>query len=75
MTKELLNEIEEITNTNYNFNGDYSNVEKLISIIDDLLIEVRKAQEKLNELENDLNDNYRPVSVVEQVAISDKDFI
>lgn len=75
MTKELLNEIEEITNTNYNFDGDYSNVEKLISIIDDLLIEVRKAQEKLNKLENDLNDNYRPVSVAEQVAISDNDFI
>jgi hypothetical protein len=75
MTKELLNEIEEITNTNYNFNGDYSNVEKLISIIDDLLIEVKKAQEKLNELENDLNENYRPVSVAEQVGINDKDFI
>lgn len=75
MTKELLNEIEEITNTNYNFNGDYSNVEKLISIIDDLLIEVRKAQEKLNELENDLNENYRPVPVAEQVAISNNDFI
>ena len=75
MTKELLNEIEEITNTNYNFNGDYSNVEKLISIIDDLLIEVRKAQEKLNELENDITENYRPVPVAEQVAISDNNFI
>jgi hypothetical protein len=73
--KKVLEKIEEITNTNYNAEDVYLTTENLVMIIDDLLVELGKMQDKLNDLENDLNDNYRPIPVAEQVAISDKDFI
>lgn len=73
--KRVLEEIEEITNTNYNAEDVYLTTESMIMIIDDLLVELDKLQDKLSNLENDLNDNYRPIPVAEQIGISEKDFI
>lgn len=73
--KRILEEIEQITNTDYSAKDVYLTTESLIDIIDDLLAELDNMREELADLEQQLNDNYRPIPVAEQVGISEKDFI
>ena len=49
--------------------------EEIISIIEDLECELHIKEEKIEELENDIESNYERVSQSEQYDISDKDFI
>lgn len=49
--------------------------EEIIEVIEELESNLYEANEKLNELERDLRDNYKPISFAEQVGISDRDFI
>lgn len=37
--------------------------------------EVNHLEEKIEDIEQDMRDNYRPIPVAEQVGISDRDFI
>lgn len=37
--------------------------------------EVNHLEEKIEDIEQDIQDNYRPIPVAEQVDISDGDFI
>lgn len=53
----------------------YISTDNLLSIIEDLMCEVDRLQEELEDMEQDIQDNYRPIPVAEQVGISDKDFI
>ena len=73
--KEKMHKIEDITNTLYYYENGFTSVDTLLFIIEDLLDETIKLNEKIEHLENDLNDNYRPISVAEQIGVSDRDFI
>ena len=73
--KKKMHEIEEITNTIYYYEEEYTSIATLLFIIDDLLEETKSLNEKIEHLENDINDNYRPISVAEQVGVSNSDFI
>lgn len=53
----------------------YIDEECLLCMIEDLLYEVEHWKEKYEDLEQDLQDNYRPIPYSEQVGISDRDFI
>ena len=53
--KRVLDKIEEITNTDYNAEGVYLTTESLIMIIDDLLVELEKTREELNDLEENID--------------------
>lgn len=55
--------------------NEYISFDDLIGCIEDLDSEVEHLKEKYKGLEQDLEDNYRPIPVSEQVGISDKDFI
>ena len=46
-----------------------------MGIVEDLLSEINSLGEKLEDLENDVRENYRPIPVAEQYGISDEDFI
>ena len=50
-------------------------LEELISLCEDLYCEVERLQEKLDDLEEDLQENYIPKSKSEQYGINDSDFI
>lgn len=50
-------------------------LEELISLCEDLYCEVERLQEKLDDLEEDLQENYIPKSKAEQYGINDSDFI
>jgi hypothetical protein len=73
--EDLKTKIEKITGIDYDFKGNYLPSESITSIIEDLISEIDKLEEKYSDLEQDLEDNYRPISVSEQVGISDRDFI
>lgn len=48
---------------------------ELLGLLEELQFEKEHLEEELRNLEQDIEDNYRPVSISEQVGISDKDFI
>lgn len=69
----------EINMKNYNLESfkekDIYSWEEIISIIEDLECELHTKEEKIEELENDLESNYKKISLSEQYDISDRDFI
>lgn len=69
----------EINMKNYNLESfkekDIYSWKEIISIIEDLECELHTKEEKIEELENDLESNYKKVSLAEQYDISDRDFI
>lgn len=69
----------EINMKNYNLESfkekDIYSWEEIISIIEDLECELHTKEEKIEELENDLESNYKKVSLAEQYDISDRYFI
>ena len=64
----------EITLTDYELIGNFAPVERLINVIEDLLIELDKAEEKIKEIERDRDENYKPISYAEQVGYNERDF-
>lgn len=79
---ELLEKVSQITSTDYdirwrdhnNFEG-YIDTDNLIVMIEDLVNEIKKLKEEIEYIEQDREDNYRPISIEEQVEVYDKDFI
>lgn len=47
----------------------------VIGLLEDLVGKYRTLEEELENTKQDLEDNYRPIPVAEQVGISDRDFI
>lgn len=50
-------------------------IEELVGLCEDLYYENKRLQEKLDDLEEDLEENYIPKNKSEQYGISDSDFI
>ncbi len=73
--KELKTKIENITGVDYEFKDNFLPSENIVSIFEDLIYEIDRLEEKYEDLEKDLRDNYRPIPVSEQYGISDRDFI
>lgn len=64
----------EITLTDYDikwFNAEnidgYIDTETLTNIIEDLINEVDRLQEKIEDIEQDIKDNYKAIPIAEQV--------
>ena len=47
----------------------------LLEIIDEKESDILELTEEISRLKQDIEDNYRPIPVAEQVGISDRDFI
>ena len=67
--KELYDKVCEITMTGYEEIIDnpgakyiYASGYTMISIIEDLMYEIDRLQEKYEDLEQDLEDNYKPIT-------------
>lgn len=70
-----LEKVREITRTDYKTDKNgYIEVEDLTCIIDELLGEIEHLKEEKEEIEQDRDDNYKPISYKDQVGVSDKDF-
>lgn len=69
----LKSDIEEIVK--YTINPMTMKEDDIISVIEDLIGKYHILKEEYERLKQDLEDNYRPIPVAEQVGISDRDFI
>lgn len=60
----LYKKIQSITSTDYDAIGDFIPSESIIPMLEDLLCEIEHLEERYEDLERDLQDNYihRPMS-------------
>lgn len=70
----ILKEASAKTHTQFEIVNDLISVEELFCIIEDLNGEIDHWKEKYEELETDLEENYRPIPYHEQVGVYDSDF-
>lgn len=73
--EEKMKEIQEITQTDYELLGEFLPVDSVDNIIDDLLCEIHHLQEKIQDMEQNIEDNFRPISLKEQINYNERDFI
>lgn len=73
--EDLIKKVQAITCTDYECKGDLIPHESIIPLIKDLLIEIDRLEEKYEDLEKDMEENYRRIPVAEQYGVSDSDFI
>lgn len=55
-------------------NKDIISVEELLGVIEDLYFEKEHLEEELQDLKQDIEDNYKPISPYEMYGISERDF-
>ena len=63
----LFNEISELTMTNYELKENSIPIDSLIPMIKDIMVEYHSLQEQLEDLKRDMEDNYRPIPLEEQI--------
>lgn len=78
--KELYDKASEITNTDYleiipSTQYYYISEYAAQSIITDLIHEIDLLNEKVEDLEKDIEDNYKPIKKEEQYEVNYRDFI
>ena len=71
---EIIKKVEAITMTDYDTTSMVS-VDKLVDILSDMIVEYDRLEEEKEDLENDLENNYRKIEKNEQYEIYDNDFI
>lgn len=70
----LLDRVKKITGQNYVENNQIE-VDKMLDIIQDLVAEVGRVQEELEDLQNDVRDNYKRIRNSEMYDINGNTFI
>lgn len=62
-------------NLDYFKSKDLYTWDEITDIILDMECEIHQLRAKLNDIENDIEDNYQKIPVSKQVEVSDRDFI
>lgn len=73
ISKSLKESLERILG--YIINAVSLTEDDLIDMLDEMVQEYEHLEEELKDLKQNIEDNYRPIPVSEQVGISDRDFI
>lgn len=73
LDRSLRDSIEKIVG--YVINPVSMNEDDLIDLLEEIVSEYEHLQDKYDDLEQQIEENYRPIPVAEQYGISDKDFI
>lgn len=63
--KEIIKKVQERTITEYDIQNDFINVQHIMYMVEDLLNEIDRLEEELEEEIQDKNDNYRRLSYEE----------
>ena len=63
--KEIIKKVQERTITEYDIQNDFINVEHIMYMVEDLLNEISRLEEEKEEIIQERNDNYRPLSYEE----------
>lgn len=56
------------------FKGDLISIDDMISVIEDLDSEIDRLNEKIEDIEQDKEDNYRPINNYSLYGVSESDF-
>lgn len=71
LNEKIIEKIEEVTFTRVNRINDFVYAEDIKSIIEDLLIAIDEKTEELDDLKQNLEDNYKPIKIEEQIGDCD----
>lgn len=63
--KEIIKKVQKRTITEYDIQNDFINVEHIMYMVEDLLNEIDRLEEEKEEIIQERNDNYRPLSYEE----------
>lgn len=63
--KEIIKKVQKRTITEYDIQNDFINAEHIMYMVEDLLNEIDRLEEELEEEIQDKNDNYRRLSYEE----------
>lgn len=63
--KEVIKKVQKRTITEYDIQNDFINVQHIMYMVEDLLNEIDRLEEELEEEIQDKNDNYRRLSYEE----------
>ena len=58
---KMMQEVSDVTLTDYEVHGRFVPVSKLMIAIEDLLTELHKKEEEVADLQNDIENNYKPI--------------
>ncbi len=75
LEEEMLKRIQNITGTDYEAEGNFLTIDSVGEIIADLLLAVDRLEEEIEDIEQDRDDNYKPISYAEQVGYNERDFL
>ena len=53
---------------------DILSIEDLLVVLEELYADKERLEEKIEDLENDIRDNYKPISPYEMYGVSERDF-
>jgi hypothetical protein len=70
--QDLIKRVQKRTITDYEVKGEFVPVDSFISMLEDLLMEIDRLEEEKEDIERDKQDNYRKVTVEEQIDYSDR---
>lgn len=63
--KEIVKKVQKRTITEYDIQNDFINVEHIMYMVEDLLNEIDRLEEEKEEIIQERDDNYRPLSYEE----------
>lgn len=63
--KKIIKKVQERTITEYDIQNDFINVEHIMYMVEDLLNEIDRLEEEKEEIIQERDDNYRPLSYEE----------
>lgn len=73
----IIKDISKITFTEYEIEGNNIAVDNLMVVIEDLLTEYHRKEEELEDLHNEISENYelKRVNPYEEYGVSERDFL
>lgn len=63
--KEIIKKVQKRTITEYDIQNDFINVEHIMYMVEDLLNDIDRLEEEKEEIIQERDDNYRPLSYEE----------
>ncbi len=74
LDEELYEKIKKITMTDYDAEGNFIPTESIDPMLNDLLYEIDRLEEKYKDFEEEVEENYKPISYAEQIGYNENDF-
>ena len=72
---KTMKEVENIIHTDYEIEDNFIKTDYLVNAIDELLREIYRLNREYKDLKQEIQDNYKPISIQEQIDYNEKDFL